>query len=112
MNDTDLFGVATQHESAMTDVERKRARRRAAERPKGYAAPPGSGPQGETCGSCAHHYTRHWAKTYHKCDLIKATKGPGSDIRVRSPACSRWQADDPNPREVALGNTPFQEPPK
>lgn len=87
---TDLFGEPIKREGAMTDAERKRARRRAAERPKGYAAPPGSGPQGETCGSCAHHTTREYAKTYHKCALIKATKGPGTDIRVRSPACSRW----------------------
>ena len=95
---SDLFGAPIKNEGAMTDAERKRMRRREAERPKGYAAPPGSGPEGETCGSCAHHTTRHWSKTYHKCALIKPTKGPGSDIRVRSPACARWTAKtDPNP---------------
>lgn len=90
--DVDLFGAPVVREGAMTDIERKRARRRLAEQPKGYAARPGSGPAGETCGSCKHHYTAQWSKTYHKCDLIKATRGPGSDIRVRAPACSRWEA--------------------
>lgn len=38
--------------------------------PKGYAAPPGTGPKGETCGSCAHLYRNRLAKTYLKCALI------------------------------------------
>ena len=61
--------------------------------PRGYAAPPGSGPDGETCGSCNHHVARRYAKIYHKCDLMRAywTGGGATDIRVRSPACSRWE---------------------
>jgi hypothetical protein len=61
--------------------------------PKGYAAPPGTGPSGETCGSCA--YIRHSgnAGRYKKCELqrFRWTHGPGSDIRSGSPACSRWE---------------------
>jgi hypothetical protein len=59
--------------------------------PKGYAALPGTGPDGETCGSCAHvaHFDR-WAK----CRLVRGrwTGGRGSDVKVRSPACRRWEA--------------------
>lgn len=62
--------------------------------PRGYAAAPGTGPAGETCGSCRHHAVRHLAGTYHKCRLMEAiwTGGGSTDIRARSPACSRWEA--------------------
>lgn len=64
---------------------------------KGNAAPIGSGPMGQTCGSCAHSYRRAGgSKTFHKCRLVKATGGPGSDIRLKWPACSRWQAATAN----------------
>lgn len=59
--------------------------------PKGNAAPIGSGPAGETCKTCAHSYCVKCAKTYHKCDLVKATGGPGTDIRLKWAACSRWE---------------------
>lgn len=85
----DLFG--NPDPPVKTPLELKRERQRKASKPKGYAAPPGSGPPGETCGSCRHHYKRQSAGVYHKCDLLKPTKGPGTDIRVRSPACSRWE---------------------
>lgn len=91
MTDRDLFGAPIKREGAMTDAERKRARRRAAEQPKGYAAPPGSGPQGEKCKTCKHATAHLWDKTYWKCALIKPTRGPGTDIRLKSPACKRWE---------------------
>ena len=58
--------------------------------PAGYAALPGTGPAGETCGSCAHASRRH---RYAKCRLLRArwTHGIKTDIRLRTPACSRWQ---------------------
>jgi len=61
--------------------------------PKGYAMPPGTGPKGETCGSCAHLYRNRLAKTYLKCYLMKAkwTGGGATDVRSRSPACSKWE---------------------
>lgn len=59
---------------------------------RAYAAHPGSGPRGETCRTCAHSYGRQFSKTYWKCDLVKATGGAGTDIKLRSPACSRWEA--------------------
>jgi hypothetical protein len=64
--------------------------------PAGYAALPGTGPEGETCGSCRHLYRRQYAKTYLKCGLMQPywTGGHGSDIRAKAPACRRWEAGD------------------
>jgi len=61
----------------------------------GYASTPGLGPLGETCRSCAHSYVVQYAKRYWKCDLVKRTAGPGTDIRLKSPACRRWEKDEP-----------------
>lgn len=59
-----------------------------------YAAAPGTGPEGETCGSCKHLTRRKWAKKYLKCELVQArwTRGPGTDVKARSPACAKWEA--------------------
>ncbi len=66
-------------------------------RPRGYAWTPGSGPDGETCGSCANIYRRHMGGTYPKCLLMKAhwTRGKSTDIKVRSPACREWKKREP-----------------
>lgn len=58
-----------------------------------YAALPGTGPDGETCGSCE-HIARHPSGHYRKCALVRDrwTHGPGTDIKARSPACSKWEA--------------------
>ena len=62
---------------------------------KGYAATPGSGPKGETCRTCKHARQRGGgSRAYWKCDLIKPTRGPGSDIRLKSPACWRFEKED------------------
>ncbi len=58
----------------------------------GYAATPGTGPSEETCGTCQHLFRKQHAKVYLKCGLIDFSGGPATDIRSRSPACSRWQA--------------------
>lgn len=58
--------------------------------PKGNASPIGSGPTGETCRTCAHARCIKFAKTYHKCALVTPTAGPGTDIRLKWPACSQW----------------------
>ena len=77
---------------AMTPVERKRLR--AGTTPKGYAALPGTGPAGESCGSCEHLVRKRMSRTYPKCGLMRRgwTGGTASDVRVSAPACSRWQA--------------------
>jgi hypothetical protein len=63
--------------------------------PRGYVRPPGTGPQGETCGSCKHLVHKRMGKLYPKCRLASAiwTGGRGSDVLVRSPACDRWEAE-------------------
>jgi hypothetical protein len=81
----DLFGKDI-------SIEEARAAMKKIGQPKGYAARPGSGPVGEFCRTCVHAYSRHFSKTYWKCDLVKATAGPGSDIRLKSPACQFWKA--------------------
>lgn len=54
---------------------------------------PGTGPQGETCGSCRHRVVRQLGKGYQKCQLkLKHwTHGAGTDIKVYFPACSKWE---------------------
>lgn len=59
--------------------------------PGAYAAFPGTGPNGKTCKTCIHRVkTGHRTKTYNKCDLVKETRGEGTDIKVSSPACRRY----------------------
>lgn len=49
-------------------------------------------PAGETCGSCARcRYKAGHAKRYYKCALTPDTAGPATDIRVRWPACEKWE---------------------
>ena len=85
----DLFGL----ERALTPRERKGLKRSGPVR-TGYVMPPGTGPEGETCGSCKHIYRNQMSKVYLKCNLArhKWTGGGGSDIRARSPACQKWEA--------------------
>jgi hypothetical protein len=61
----------------------------------GYAAQPGTGPEGKTCKDCKYKASmsnggsKHWIK----CGLRKATwtNGEGTDILARSPACSKFE---------------------
>lgn len=44
------------------------------------------------CGDCANHVVhRSNTKIFHKCDL-NYTHGPGTDLRVSWPACTRFEA--------------------
>jgi len=67
-------------------------------KPNGYYAPPGTGPAGHTCGDCKYKTVNpgRTAKIYHKCERSRGrwTGGAGTDIRVRSPACSGWAAKE------------------
>ncbi|HRI77275.1 MAG TPA: hypothetical protein PLX33_09840 [Alphaproteobacteria bacterium] len=79
---TDLFGKATASKPTAT-----RSPARASGLP---------GPVGEKCRSCRHAYgIRNGKKTYFKCGIAKraATSGPGTDIRLKDPACARWEAE-------------------
>jgi hypothetical protein len=72
----------------------RRALQRKRPRKRGHAMPPGTGPTGETCGSCYFLVHKRLAKTYLKCELRRATwtGGGGTDVRARDPACSKWEA--------------------
>ena len=90
----DMFGNEITVEEARELLKRTK---RKPTPPKGYAAPPGTGPVGETCKTCRHYALRHFSKTYRKCGLMMAhwTGGPGSDIRAGAPACRLWEAPPP-----------------
>ncbi len=57
-----------------------------------YPASPGSGPAGMTCRQCRHRYSGGSGSRGHpKCRLVRATSGPGTDIRVSAPACRMFE---------------------
>jgi hypothetical protein len=62
-------------------------------KPSGHAGKPGSGKEGETCGTCKHLTRLKYAKTYLKCELTRAqwTSGPASDVRAKDAACWKWE---------------------
>lgn len=60
----------------------------------GYAATPGSGPEGSTCGNCQHAARIDYHnKRFIKCGVIahRWTHGPGTDIRLKTPGCKFWE---------------------
>jgi len=91
MPDTDLFGD-----------DLPPPRKRGVTVANGYADEPGSGPDGETCKTCAYFRRKRSASTYFGCILcyLNWTHGTGSDIRAGSPACRQWEAIE-NPKEKA-----------
>jgi hypothetical protein len=90
----DLFGNEISLDQARI-LEAMGKKKRKTTQPKGYAAQPGSGPAGETCKTCTHSRpTGPGNHTYWKCELIRRawTHGPGTDIRLKAPACKFWEA--------------------
>lgn len=59
---------------------------------RGYAAIPGTGPDGESCGTCK-HAQRHgrYSKCGHPYRLGRNTHGPATDILLRMASCSKWE---------------------
>jgi hypothetical protein len=57
-------------------------------------------PRGETCGSCRHSIAHSVSKRYFKCNLVPITFGPGTDIRLKWPACVKWEAARPTSEET------------
>lgn len=54
----------------------------------------GPGPEGATCGGCAHLYIKPGtSKRYYKCDLRRLTESESSDHRVRWQACGRYEKE-------------------
>lgn len=65
--------------------------------PRGYFYHPGTGPKGETCGTCKHcvrERNYRGTKTWAKCDLARArwTGGRGTDILIKAAACKYWES--------------------
>jgi hypothetical protein len=63
-------------------------------RDRAHPSPPGSGPAGQSCGTCAkcvkREFTHH---NYYKC-LVMAkfwTAGLGTDVRLKDLACKSWE---------------------
>ena len=53
----------------------------------------GAGPAGKTCKSCSLLGANGGCgKTYYKCTATKTTHGPGTDIRLKDPACILYKA--------------------
>lgn len=85
----DMFG----NEITLEDA-RRILKARAKPRKNGYAAAPGTGPEGETCRTCAHYRSVNGgSKNFPKCNLMRAkwTSGYGTDILARAPACRNWE---------------------
>ena len=65
---------------------------------KGHADVPGTGPDGETCGTCKHdaRTSNGGKKVWHKCELMRRfwTSSYGSDIRCKDGACRLWEGID------------------
>ena len=60
----------------------------------GHAAPPGTGPLGETCGTCAHICRRDIkSRSFYKCSIIssKWTHGKKTDILKTDESCAMWE---------------------
>lgn len=61
-------------------------------RHKPYAALLGHGPAGFTCATCAFLLVdEHHNKRFFKCGRVKITRGAGTDIRKKDPACARYE---------------------
>lgn len=60
---------------------------------QGYAHLPGTGPEGETCGTCAHCTIVRFGRAIYKCGLMHArwSGTRRTDILVTSPACARFE---------------------
>lgn len=66
-----------------------------AKRDRGHPYPPGSGPRGESCGSCGKLRSGgELGKRYFKCNVLRGswTGGAGTDVRKKDPACLAWEA--------------------
>ena len=88
MAESDLFGL----DRALTPSERKKLKR-STPVPRGHAWRPGTGPEGESCGTCRHLFRNRMAKVYLKCLLMREqwTGGAGTDVRARDAACKFWE---------------------
>lgn len=69
----------------------------------GYAAPPGTGPAGETCGTCSHcsvrvHTSAGRNRKFYKCGVMVQTWSfcRSTDVLASSPACRLFAPGEPH----------------
>lgn len=88
----DLFGGQDLQAAMDAPMTGPRKHKRKATAPRGHAWTPGTGPAGESCGTCAHKYRKRMSGSFLKCAKNRAawTGGSGSDIRAGDPACKFW----------------------
>ena len=82
----DLFGIEHKGEPKKENPYKGRSR--------AHPYPPGSGPKGESCGTCARaRCLPYHGKNYWKCWYMRHTwtHGLGTDIRLKDPACKLWK---------------------
>jgi hypothetical protein len=75
---------------AMTPSERRKLLRLIKPKWRGlHAAETGTGPLGETCGTCLNLIR---TKAYLKCGRVHShwTGGAATDVHAKDPACSKW----------------------
>lgn len=52
----------------------------------------GAGPEGKRCQTCRFLYYHKASQRWYKCELRgEPTRGPGTDHRVRWPACAHYE---------------------
>lgn len=74
----------------------------------GYAARPGSGPEGQTCGTCANCAVRELANRHvFKCRLLVRSWSAcrSTDVLKSSPACKHWQQGEGEPKPTSIRTT-------
>lgn len=87
----DLFGQPVNDLPKLTNFGKPKRN----EKPRGYAAPPGSGPAGQFCKNCRHFVRKRMSKTYFKCWLRRRdwSNCAATDIQANSPACMHWASE-------------------
>ena len=98
----DMFG-----NEITVDEARRMLKAKSKPQKRGYAAPPGTGPEGETCKTCTHYrIVGGGSRSFPKCNLVRAgwTHGHGTDILAKAPACREWE-----PR-IKTHNNPKHQP--
>lgn len=79
------------------DKTRVRVGKSTPTQPNGHFARPGTGPEGETCKTCAHRVRNELrsGRVFQKCGKARErwTGGRGSDIRVTDAACVGWETE-------------------
>jgi hypothetical protein len=92
----DMFGHEVDIEALMNAPMTGKKKRKPTPK-RGHYFTPGTGPAGETCGTCKHLFRNRMAKIYLKCGLNRQnwTGGEGSDIRAKDAACKFWESTIP-----------------